>query len=302
MKQGEIDVVGVAHDGSVHAMEVAFHEAGLNYVGGVGNRVLKKLLRTLLVLMAYHPADVERHIYFVSPKVHKGAQQPPEDIFDRLESEYPTVSWRLLTNDEFTNGVLNPTLEKAESVADTSELFVRSAKLLELGGWGPSDSGKLPPPLGDNRVRQHSSETLSDNVETAVLANGKQSENQANQLQPLVRDLMKTLLEDFPRLLTEGDIRNLMDPDWCRDELELQLGGLALLRQVEDGKEVSGHSRYWKKVYSDLYYVSNNWWQSHHAHNAASLLIFVERLIARHAGKPGVDALESHRAALQFFR
>ncbi len=186
LKQGEIDVVGVAHDGSVHAMEVAFHEAGLNYVGGVGNRVLKKLLRTLLVLMAYHPADVERHIYFVSPKVHKGAQQPLEDIFDRLESEYPTVSWRLLTNDEFTNGVLNPTLEKTESVADTSELFVRSAKLLELGGWGPSDSGKLPPPLGDNRVRQHSSETLSDNVETAVLANGKQSENQADQLQPLV--------------------------------------------------------------------------------------------------------------------
>ena len=41
LKQGEIDVVGVELDGTVHAMEVAYHEAGLNYTGGVANRVLK---------------------------------------------------------------------------------------------------------------------------------------------------------------------------------------------------------------------------------------------------------------------
>ena len=46
LRQGEIDVLGVNQNGGVHAMEVAFHEGGLNYGGGVANRVLKKLLRT----------------------------------------------------------------------------------------------------------------------------------------------------------------------------------------------------------------------------------------------------------------
>ena len=50
LKQGEIDVVGVDLDGSIHAMDVAYHEAGLNYIGGVPNTILKKLLRTMLIL------------------------------------------------------------------------------------------------------------------------------------------------------------------------------------------------------------------------------------------------------------
>lgn len=44
LKQGEIDVVGVDQEGGVHAMEVAFHEAGLNYGSKAEtvNRVLKR--------------------------------------------------------------------------------------------------------------------------------------------------------------------------------------------------------------------------------------------------------------------
>ncbi len=68
LKQGEIDVVGVELDGSVHAMEVAYHEAGLNYTGGVANRVLKKLLRTMLILNAYHPDNTKRHITSFRPR------------------------------------------------------------------------------------------------------------------------------------------------------------------------------------------------------------------------------------------
>ena len=54
--------MGVGQDGSVHAMEVAFHGAGLNYGGGADKRVLKKLLRTMLILNAYHPEETEQHI------------------------------------------------------------------------------------------------------------------------------------------------------------------------------------------------------------------------------------------------
>ena len=108
LKQAEIDVVGVAQDGRIHAMEVAFHEAGLNYSGGVDNKVLKKLLRTKMVLDAYHPADVPRRIYFVSPKVHNGVQEPLEQIFVRLHETYSSIDWLLMTNDKFASELLVP--------------------------------------------------------------------------------------------------------------------------------------------------------------------------------------------------
>ena len=50
MQQGEIDVIGIDQDGNIHALDVAFHEAGLNYGGGVANRVLKKVLRAYILL------------------------------------------------------------------------------------------------------------------------------------------------------------------------------------------------------------------------------------------------------------
>ena len=70
LKQAEIDVLGVGQNGSVHALDVAFHEAGLNYGGDeqTRTRVLKKSLRSMLILKAYLPADTPVHVYFVSPQ------------------------------------------------------------------------------------------------------------------------------------------------------------------------------------------------------------------------------------------
>ena len=119
------------------------------------------------------------------------------------------------------------------------------------------------------------------------------------QIQPLVRNLMQTLLDDSPSLLTERDRRNLMDQDYCRDELDLKIDGLPLLRNQEEGVEISGHARYWTKVYAGRYLVTNNWWRRAHLHNAAALLRWVEELIQRNAGQPGIAELESCRAAFQ---
>ena len=55
LRQAEIDILGLDFNGDVHAVEVAFHEAGLNYPGpgGTRARVLKKMLRTYLMLEAF---------------------------------------------------------------------------------------------------------------------------------------------------------------------------------------------------------------------------------------------------------
>ena len=284
LKQGEIDVVGVELDGSVHAIEVAYHEAGLNYTGGVANRVLKKLLRTMLILDAYHSDDIKNHVYFVSPKVHRGVQGPLEDIFNQLRTVYPTVDWQLITNEEFGSQLLSPTLEKAAAVADTSELFVRSAKLLELGGLTEKGSDSHPPV-----------QTEADRRNSDIPA--KSNKEQPSQIQPLVRTLMKTMLEDFPGLLSRRDLRNLMDSGYSKRELALKLGNHALLRRQEDGREINGHARYWKDIYGGQYYVCSEWGKQNHYHNAESLLRFLEELIDGRKGQPGVAKLEEHRSA-----
>ena len=171
-------------------------------------------------------------------------------------------------------------------MADTSELFVRSAKLLELGGLTEKGSDSHPP---------IQTEAYRRNADIRA----KSSKGQPGQIQPLIRALMRTLLDDFPSLLKQGDLRNLMNTDYCKRNLGLQLGGYALLRRFEDGRTISGHDRYYAKVYGGLYYVTNNWWPKYHCNNARSLIRFVGGLIDRRLEHTGVAELRQHRTNLR---
>ena len=138
LKQGEIDVVGVDQQGDVHAMEVAFHGAGLNYGRSTStDNVIKKMLRALFILRTYHSPQTPIHIYFLSPKVRPGVQGALETKIAALQKEcdeVDNVEWRLLTNADFAKSIVEPTLANA-SGTDTSELFVRSINLLEAAGY-----------------------------------------------------------------------------------------------------------------------------------------------------------------------
>ena len=279
LKQAEIDVLGVGQNGSVHALDVAFHEAGLNYAGdeGTRTRVLKKVLRSLLILKAYLPADTPTHVYFASPKVRESINSKLVESFAELRMVYPDVGWHLLTNTGFSDEMVRSTLAAARSVADTSELFVRSAKLLEVSG--------LPISIPDvsSPGKRAKPETFPSPRAT---------------LQQLVRSLMKTLLEDYPELLDEETILNLTDPDYCRHNLGLQIGGFALLRRRQDGRSINGYSRYWKDGYGVKYFVVSQWWKQYHTHNAQRLLQWVGQIACAAARSPGRAALQRHRTAL----
>ena len=301
LKQAEIDVVGVDQSGGVHAMEVAFHEAGLNYGGGADKRVLKKLLRTMIILNSYHPSETARHIYFVSPKVNPGVQQPLEDIFDRLGDEYQDIYWHLMTNESFTDDMLVPTLEKAGSVADTSELFVRSAKLLELSGLVDTLNGDASRRL---RTVESSLREVQPTRNYGTVSRTPEGDNEGangESLQEIVRSLMETLLEKQRGLLSETDLRNLMDPDYCKDVLGLTISNYAVVRRRENGRMISGHRRYWAKVYGGEFYVTKEWWKQFHRENAEALLRFVVGLKERRPGHPGLPQLEQPERALRSY-
>ena len=267
LKQGEIDVVGVDQEGGVHAMEVAFHEAGLNYGSKAEtvNRVLKKMLRTLFILRAYHPPRTPLYIYFLSPKVNPAVQRPLEEKFAALRKAYPNVKWRLRTNDDFVNRIVKPTLENASDVADSSELFLRFVKLLETAGYRLMPPNGPPPPNG--RIQDH------------------------------VKALMETLLVAHPALLSDAEKSNLQNNEYCKRGLGLRIGNFGLIRRIELGRTGNdGQDRYYARRYGE-FYVCSQWGKSYHCANAKSLLAWVEDLIGR---KPEhADALRPHAQAFR---
>ena len=148
------------------------------------------------------------------------------------------------------------------------------------------------------RVAAGISQDAADNNGERWRRPGKErgSEIGRGEVQRLVKDLMKTLLEGHPTLLNDADQRNLMDTDYCKDNLYLHIGNFALLRRSENGKFTA---RYWAKLYGGKFYVCNNWWKDYHFDNAQSLLRFVTELAQRNPNHPGVPVLERHKQALQ---
>ena len=280
LQQGEIDVLGVDQEGDVYAVETAFHQAGLNYSGETRTRVLKKLLRTVMIRRAYHPIETQFHICFASPKVHHGSQKPLEAVFADLQAEYPEIKWDLLTNEAFAEQMLGPTLEKASEVADESELFMRAKKLLDLAGTPQTGRGRSRSDLDTRNPR-----TKNGNLGT-----------EHGRIQPLAQSLMTTLLEGYPPLLDETDLRNLMDRDYCKNILGLKIGNFSLLCEETDGQT---RNRYYKELYGGRFYVSSQWGKTNHLSNARRLLQFVEELAQRKPEHLGMPALERSRKALR---
>ena len=140
LQQAECDALGVCmSDGvsEIYAVDVAFHESGLNY-GGLDEtvaRVVKKCVRTAMCIYGYFGVK-KANIIFASPKINKQilyALQPCFiDLNEMMLEMGLEFDFRMIANDDFLNSVLKPILEVSGNVADTSELFMRSYQMLTL--------------------------------------------------------------------------------------------------------------------------------------------------------------------------
>ncbi|MBO5691072.1 MAG: hypothetical protein J6R96_04335 [Spirochaetaceae bacterium] len=135
LKQAEIDVIGFNNANTVFMVEVAFHEGGLNYGSKIEtkNKIFEKLLRAYLIGLAYFP-NKELKIIFATPKTNPATKEIIDDYFELLERAFSsdTVHFQFITNENFKNNILIPTLKITSSDADTGELFLRSYKLLNM--------------------------------------------------------------------------------------------------------------------------------------------------------------------------
>jgi hypothetical protein len=140
LKQGECDALGLAvENGNIHyyAVDVAFHEGGLNY-GSKKETILKvvaKSVRTAFCLHAYFDAK-EAEIIFASPfaslQICTEVKRYLDDLNQYFSSKGLAFQLDLVCNDDFNNQLLEPVLVACKTVADTSELFARAYKLIDM--------------------------------------------------------------------------------------------------------------------------------------------------------------------------
>ena len=118
--QTECDVIGVSlHDQKVcwEALEVAFHEQGLNY--GAPNvtaaKVAAKMFRIALCLYAYMDTK-SAVVSFASPKVHSGMEKPVREavkiVKDFFSENGFDFRFNLILNRKFYEEIFGPVTEK----------------------------------------------------------------------------------------------------------------------------------------------------------------------------------------------
>lgn len=152
IKQAEIDALGMDKEGKIYAIDIAYHEKGLSYDKDKNitiNKMIKKLLRSYLILLSYFP-DRNYEIIFASPKVGDTNEQLILLAFDKLRKLFPNkntevknkVEFKYISNEAFRKEIIDRTIEASTDNSDTNELFMRSYKLFQLFNKVPNSKAK----------------------------------------------------------------------------------------------------------------------------------------------------------------
>ena len=167
LMQAEVDAVGICISDvgiEIHAIDVAFHESGLNYGDRQETvmRVIKKFIRTALCIIGYF-GIAKGEIIFASPKIHNAIINDLEpcvaDLNELFAANGYNFSTRVIANDDFNDLVLKPILIASDGVSDTSELFMRGYQLIKMFGNERPAHGRAARQTSDRVV---SNDTLSE--------------------------------------------------------------------------------------------------------------------------------------------
>jgi hypothetical protein len=138
LKQAEIDVLGLnTAENTVYGIDVAFHGAGINYGSKEETTkiIIKKIFRTIFIMQTYFSEYDKFDSIFITPKVNPATKTLIDKAMERakeiISDENITIDF--IANDRFYNEIVNPVIENVKNENDTSELFARAIKLLQIG-------------------------------------------------------------------------------------------------------------------------------------------------------------------------
>lgn len=250
LMQAEIDVIGIHtadNINDIYAIDVAFHEAGLNYGSRPETvaRVIKKYIRTAMCLHGYFGAK-RGTIVFASPKVtpavYNDINACIEDIAQVLQNEGLQFSVRFIANQDFATKILNPVLQSVENVADTAELFIRSIQMFNLF-------------LRQQEPRSQAAGHRS-RMEQKIEVSG-QADFGEMKIGAIARTLLRRSLETHT--FSDEEISRLQDKDYSKDTFGLQFPLLMKAESVSAPKI----DRYYAKpveINETFYFICSEWY------------------------------------------
>jgi hypothetical protein len=262
LQQGEIDVLGLEiKNGSlanIYGVDVAFHEAGLNYGSTTASieRVIKKMIRTALLLYGYFNVS-KGTILFASPKINTVLYEPLKMQIDVLNKIFRVFKLEfefiLYANQEFKTKVFEPVITLSKSVADTSELFLRSSQMYNL----LSESN-------EPRARQPLETRFGVRSEVKSASTGA-SEDDMMKIGQLVRSEFERLARHD--LITNEMAEHLLDSKYSKETFDVNYPILKKIRSDQtliDQRMINGYPRYWSKVFKIngvKYFICNDWYE-----------------------------------------
>ncbi len=245
LQQAEIDAIGICQleeRPTVIAVDVAFHEGGLNYgpKAKTVSRVMKKIIRTVFALECYF-SGYAHEIIFATPKIHNAVREPLEEAMQALEHFFESTGLsaecRVVANDDFFTEIVEPVSALSGEVADTSELFMRGMQLL---GMAPGASREA---TGRDQTKS------GDKVgEAAELPIGK-----------LVQQEIATLLESGR--LNPDQIQQLCNAEYSRETFGLRYPVLKQSMDTNERFDDTGHARYYSRIYEGGFLLCNDWYE-----------------------------------------
>lgn len=237
IKQAEIDVLGVnSTENSIFGIDVAFHTSGLNYgeKKKTGLAIVKKILRTVFIMQSYFSHLDKYNSFFVTPKVNPATEKEILSLMSKAKEliSDEMINIEFIANDDFYEQIVDPIIESVENENDTSELFARSLKLMQL----------------DPRNKK------SKDIKTP--------KNQVNGMKigQFVQFQFRKLHDDG--FITEKEISLLQDKEYSKKVFDQNYE--IFRNSKSDIKSPDGRTRYYsRELFCGDYYLTSQWTDRH---------------------------------------
>ena len=254
LQQAEIDVLGVNFEENsqyIYAVDVAFHEAGLNYGSKDETvmRVAKKILRSAMCLYGYFDIKVGE-IIFASPKINNSVidaiMECVPDMQDLIHKCGLNYNVRIIGNNDFDEKIMQPVIAATALNSDTSELFMRSMQMYNMFSH---DNRKL-----NERLHPKSKRTpMAETIEVTNIDGLSEMK-----IGVLVRSTLTKMLNSHE--ISEEEIALMQTAEYSKRTFDIQF---PLLRKasLSNGEKVL---RYWSgavEAYGEKYFICSEWYE-----------------------------------------
>ncbi len=255
--QAEIDVLGISFtedERHIYAIDVAFHEAGLNYgtKEETVSRVIKKCIRMAMCIYGYFDYD-KGTIIFTSPKINPSVINTlsacTSDITTVLKYFGLNYQVRIIANDDFSDKVLEPVLNVLGDVADTSELFMRSLQMYNM-------FARKKPKAKNGIAQSCTHRNITPELDIIESEGIKGLEEM--KIGVIVRTMLRKILEDDK--VSTQEVELMQTKEYSKETFDIQY---PLLQKASLTNGISP-ARYYAspvQIYGEEYFLCSEWFE-----------------------------------------